>query len=97
MTKEAPKEKKNDAFMRPVEVSDALAEIVGRGPMPRTEITKRVWVYIKSHKLQDAKDRRKINPDAKLARVLGTHDGIDMFKMTKKISTHIRQPQKAHA
>ena len=71
--------------------------MVGKGPMPRTEVTKRVWDYIKTHKLQDTKDKRKIIPDAKLARVLGTHDPIDMFQMTSKISTHLRDPQSAAA
>jgi chromatin remodeling complex protein RSC6 len=86
------KEKKQSALMRPVQVSDALAEVVGPGPMPRTEVTKRVWDYIKKHKLQDAKERRFINPDAKLAKVIG-NARINMFDMTKKISTHIKDAE----
>lgn len=86
--------KKNSAFMKPVQVSADLAEIVGRGPMPRTEITKKLWDYIKKHKLQDTKNKRNINPDAKLAKVLGTQT-IDMFKMTSKLSKHIIEPQLA--
>ncbi len=88
--KEASKPKKPSALMKPVHVSDALAEIVGRGPMPRTEITKRLWDYIKKNKLQDAKAKRNINPDQKLARVLGGQQQIDMFQLTKKVSAHIK-------
>lgn len=81
--------KKQSAFMKPVGVSDELAEIVGSGPMPRTEVTKKVWEYIKKHKLQDAKNKRQINPDSKLAKVLGSSKSIDMFQMTSKISAHL--------
>lgn len=91
MTKE--KDKKNSAFMKPVQVSDTLAEIVGQGPMPRTEVTKKVWEYIKKHKLQDQNNKRNINPDQKLAKVLGSSQPIDMFKMTSKISKHIKEPE----
>lgn len=87
MTKEQPK--KTSAFMKPVRVSEALAEIVGPGPMPRTEVTKKLWDYIKKHKLQDDKNKRNINPDAKLAKVLGSHTAIDMFKMTGKVAAHL--------
>lgn len=83
------KEKKQSALMKPVQVSDTLAEVVGRGPMPRTEVTKRLWDYIKKHKLQDPKAKRFINPDEKLAKVLGARGQIDMFQMTKKISQHL--------
>lgn len=81
--------KKQSAFMKPVGVSDALAEIVGKGPMPRTEVTKKVWEYIKKHKLQDTQNKRRINPDKKLAEVLGSSKSIDMFEMTSKISAHL--------
>ncbi len=87
--------KQQSAFMRPVGVSEALAEIVGHGPMPRTEITKKIWEYIKKHKLQDTKNKRQINPDAKLGKVLGGTTSIDMFKMTSKVSKHIKEPQLA--
>ena len=76
--------------MKPVQVSAELADIVGKGPMPRTEITKKLWDYIRKNKLQDAKARRFINPDAKLAKVLGTSNQIDMFQMTKKVSAHVK-------
>ena len=80
--------------MKPVGVSEALAEIVGHGPMPRTEVTKKLWDYIKKHKLQDATNKRLINPDAKLAKVLGTAP-IDMFKMTSKVSKHLKEAELA--
>jgi chromatin remodeling complex protein RSC6 len=89
------KYKKNSAFMRPVHVSEALAEIVGQGPMARTEVTKKVWDYIKKHKLQDQTNKRMINPDQKLAKVLGSTQPIDMFKMTSKIAKHIKEPELA--
>ena len=76
--------------MRSVQVSDALAEIVGKGPMPRTEVTKKLWDYIKKNKLQDSKERRQINPDQKLGRVIGNQQ-IDMFQMTKKVSSHLKE------
>lgn len=81
--------------MKPVQVSQALAEVVGAGPMPRTEVTKKLWEYIKKHKLQDEKNKRNINPDAKLAKVLGSTDAIDMFKMTGKVATHLSDPELA--
>lgn len=90
------KKKATSAFMKPVQPSDELAVIVGRGPMPRTEITKKLWDYIKKYKLQDADDRRKINPDEKLAKVLGKAS-IDMFKMNAKISKHLSDPALAKA
>lgn len=80
--------------MKPVGVSKALAEIVGAGPMPRTEITKKVWEYIRKHKLQDTRNKRQINPDKKLAEVVG-HSSIDMFQMTSKIAQHIKEPELA--
>ncbi len=86
MTKQ---QKKTSAFMKPVSVSDALAEVVGKGPMARTEVTKKLWDYIKKHKLQDAKNKRNINPDPKLAKVFGSSASIDMFKMTSKVSKHL--------
>ncbi|SCA63199.1 hypothetical protein SCG7086_AL_00300, partial [Chlamydiales bacterium SCGC AG-110-P3] len=65
----ATSKKKPTAFSRPVEVSEELAQITGAGPMPRTEVTKRLWDYIKKNKLQDSKNKRNINPDDKLAKV----------------------------
>lgn len=90
---ETKKPKKASAFMKPVGVSETLAEVVGRGPMPRTEITKKLWEYIRKHKLQDTNNKRQINPDQKLAKVLGSSSPIDMFQMTSKVSKHIREPE----
>ena len=89
------KEKKNSAFMKPVNISAELADLIGQGPLPRTEVTKKVWDYIKLHKLQDQTNRRMINPDAKLGKVLGGLEPIDMFKMTGKISKHLKDPAAA--
>lgn len=80
---------KNSAFMQPVKVSPELAAIVGSGPMPRTEIVKKIWEYIKAHKLQDQNNKRNIIPDEKLAKVFGSSEPIDMFKMTSALSKHI--------
>lgn len=79
--------------MRPVQVSEDLAEIVGQGPMARTEVTKKVWDYIKKHNLQDQNNKRIINPDQAFAKVLGSSEPIDMFKMTGKIAKHIKEPE----
>ena len=82
------KKKPNSAFMKPVYPSDELAEVVGKKAMPRTEITKKLWAYIKKNDLQDPKNKRMINPDDKLKKVLGSKP-IDMFKMTAKVSKHL--------
>jgi chromatin remodeling complex protein RSC6 len=86
MAKESTK--KGSKFMQPMQVSDELAAVVGRGPMPRTEVTKKIWAYIKANKCQDQKKKRIINPDDKLAKVLGKKP-IDMFEMTKLINNHL--------
>lgn len=83
------KEKKPSAFMKPVYVSDKLAKIVGKGPMARTEVAKKLWDYIKKHKLQDPKNKRNIKPDADLAAVFGSPAAINMFEMTSKVSKHL--------
>lgn len=79
---------KNSKFMAPMNVSDDLAAIVGKKSMPRTEVTKKLWAYIKAHKLQDPKNKRNIVPDEKLARVIGKK-AINMFDMTKAVSKHL--------
>lgn len=81
--------------MRPVQLSEELEAIVGRGPMARTEVTKKLWEYIKKHKLQDQKNKRMINPDQKLGKVLGSTNQIDMFKMTSKLAKHLKEPELA--
>ena len=83
-----PKKKAASKFMQPLAVSEELEAIVGKGPMPRTEVTKKLWVYIKKHKRQDPKNKRNILPDDKLAAVLGKKP-ISMFEMTKKVSKHL--------
>jgi chromatin remodeling complex protein RSC6 len=82
------KEKKSK-FMQPMQVSEELTAVVGRGPMPRTEVTKKLWAYIKAHKCQDTKNKRNINPDDKLAKVFGGKKTINMFEMTKLVSKHL--------
>ena len=75
--------------MQPMKISEALAAVVGKGPMPRTEVTKKLWDYIKKHKLQDPKNRRNINPDEDLAKVFASKKSINMFEMTKLVSKHL--------
>jgi chromatin remodeling complex protein RSC6 len=79
---------KNSKFMAPVKISSELAVIVGKGPMPRTEVTKKLWAYIKKHKLQDLKNKRNIVPDDNLSKVLGKKT-INMFEMTRAVSKHL--------
>jgi upstream activation factor subunit UAF30 len=81
--------KSNSAFMKPMSVSDELAEVVGKGPMPRSEVVKKLWVYIKKHDLQDAKNKRNINADATLKKVFGGKGTVSMFEMTKLVSKHL--------
>ncbi len=83
------KETKKSKFMQPMQISEELAAIVGRGPMPRTEVTKKLWAYIKAHKCQDAKNKRNINPDDKLAKVFGSKKAVNMFEMTKLVGKHL--------
>lgn len=84
------KRKPNAAFMKPLNISGELQLVIGKGPFPRTEVTKKLWAYIKKHKLQDALNKRNINPDEKLAKVFGTNRSISMFEMTKKVSKHLK-------
>jgi len=84
------KRKPNPAFMKAMTPSPALAEVVGTKPIPRTEVTKRLWAYIKKHKLQDAKNRRMIKSDAALKPVFGGKSTVNMFEMTKLVSKHLR-------
>lgn len=81
--------KSNSAFMKPLNVSDDLAVIVGKGPMPRSEVVKGLWVYIKKNGLQDAKNKRNINADADLKKVFGGKATVNMFEMTKLVSKHL--------
>ena len=81
--------KTNSAFMKPLKVSDELAKVVGKGPMPRSEVVKALWVYIKKNDLQDAKNKRNINADANLEAVFGGKKTVSMFEMTKLVSKHL--------
>lgn len=81
--------KSNSAFMKPMNVSADLAAVVGKGPMPRSEVVKALWVYIKSHNLQDQKNKRNINADAALKKVFGGKATVSMFEMTKLVSKHL--------
>jgi chromatin remodeling complex protein RSC6 len=81
--------KANAAFMAPVAPSDKLAPVVGSKPIPRTEVTKRLWAYIKKNKLQDAKNKRMIKADATLKAVFGGKAQVNMFEMTKLVNKHL--------
>jgi len=93
-TKKAAKKKTarkpNAAFMRPVTPSATLAPVVGSKPMPRTEVTKKLWAYIKKNGLQDKTNKRQINADANLKAVFGGKASVNMFAMTKLVSKHLK-------
>lgn len=80
--------KANPAFMKPLQPSEALAKVVGAKPLPRTEVVKKLWLYIKKNDLQDKKNRRNINADANLKPIFGKGT-VSMFEMTKLISKHL--------
>ena len=88
--KAATKRKPNAAFMKPVQPDDMLGEVVGTKPIPRTEVTKRLWAYIKKNKLQDQKNRRMIKSDDALKAVFGGKAQVNMFEMTKLVSKHLK-------
>ncbi len=88
--KAAAKRKPNAAFMKAMTPSSVLAAVVGAMPMPRTEVTKKIWDYIKKNKLQDAVNRRLINADEKLKAVFGGKSKVSMFEMTKLVSNHLK-------
>ncbi len=90
--KKAAKKKRtpNAAFMKPMQPDEALSAVVGSGMLPRTEITKKLWQYIKRNSLQDAKVRRNINADEKLLKVFGGKKQVSMFEMTKLVNKHIK-------
>jgi upstream activation factor subunit UAF30 len=88
--KKAAKRKPNAAFMKPVTPNEKLAAVVGAAPLPRTELTKKLWVYIKKNGLQDKKNRRMINADDKLKVVFGGKGQVSMFDMTKLVSKNLK-------
>jgi upstream activation factor subunit UAF30 len=82
--------KPNPAFMKPLAPSAALAEVIGNKAMPRTEIVSKIWAYIKKNGLQDKKNRRMINADAKLKGIFGSKSQISMFELAKVVSKHVK-------
>ena len=88
--KKTSKRKPNPAFMRPVQPDDKLAAVVGSAPLPRSELTKKLWNYIKRRGLQDKKKRTMINADDSLRPVFNGKSQVSMFEMTKLVSRHLR-------
>ena len=88
--KSGAKRAPNPAFMKPMQPSAQLSAVVGGNPMPRTEVTKKLWNYIKRNNLQDAKERRMINADDKLKPVFGGKGRVSMFEMTKLVNKHLK-------
>ena len=82
--------KANAAFMKPMNISPDLAEVIGSKPIPRTEVTKKLWQYIKKNGLQDSKNRRNINADPALKKVFGGKATVSMFEMTKLLGKHLK-------
>ena len=87
--KKAAKRKPNAAFMKPMTPSASLGAVIGASAMPRTEVTKKIWAYIKKHGLQDSKNKRNINADDKLKPIFGGKKQVSMFEMTKLVSKHL--------
>jgi len=78
-------------FMQKLQPDEALAAVIGSEPQPRTEVTKRIWDYIKTNNLQDPKDKRTIKADAKLKKVFDGKDAVSMFEMTKLVNAHLKK------
>ena len=90
MAKKKSGRKPSAAFMKPMTPSAALSEVVGSKPLPRTEVTKKLWAYIKKNGLQDKKNKRMINANAELKAVFGGKSSVNMFEMTKLVSKHLK-------
>ena len=88
--KSAAKRKPNAAFMKPMNPDATLSAVIGGNAMPRTEVTKKIWAYIKRNSLQDKKNRRMINADEKLKPVFGGKSQVSMFEMTKLVNKHLK-------
>ncbi len=84
-----PKRQPSPEFMKPLNVSPALAKVVGPGPMPRTEVTKRLWAYIRKNNLQDPVNKRMINADDNLREIFEGRSSVSMFEMTKLVNKHL--------
>ena len=80
---------KSSSFMKPMNLSADLEAVVGKGPMPRSEVVKALWIYIKKNNLQDSQNKRNINADDKLKKVFGGKGTVNMFEMTKLVSQHL--------
>jgi chromatin remodeling complex protein RSC6 len=89
-TKPKSKRKPSAAFMKPVQPDEKLAKVVGAAPLPRTELTKKLWAYIRKHGLQDKKVRTQINADESLQAVFNGKKSVSMFEMTKLVSSHVK-------
>lgn len=89
--KSGKKRAPNPAFMAPMQPDAQLSEVVGNRPMPRTEVTSKLWDYIKKNNLQDPQERRMINADAKLKPVVGNKNRVSMFEMTKFVNQHLKK------
>jgi len=87
--KKASGKKSNSAFMKPMTIGADLAPVVGKGPMPRSEVVKKLWVYIKKNGLQDQTNKRNINADETLKKVFGGKKTVSMFEMTKLVAKHL--------
>jgi upstream activation factor subunit UAF30 len=81
----------NSAFMKPMQPDAALAAVVGSEPLPRTEVTKKIWDYIRKHNLQDPNDKRTIRADDKLKAIFGGKASVSMFEMTKLVNAHLKE------
>jgi chromatin remodeling complex protein RSC6 len=86
-----PKRKPSAAFMKPVQPDEKLSAIIGSEPLPRTEVTKKLWDYIRSHNLQDSTNKTRINADEKLKEVFDGREQVTMFEMTKLVFNHIKK------
>jgi upstream activation factor subunit UAF30 len=86
-----PAAKEGSGFMQKLQPDDALAAVIGSEPQPRTEVTKKIWDYIKQNNLQDPKDKRTIKADAKLKKVFDGKDSVSMFEMTKLVNAHLKK------
>lgn len=82
-------DKKESKFMAPLELSEDLTAVIGKGPYPRTKVVKLLWAYIKENNLQDPQNKRNILPDDKLSKVFGTSDSVNMFEMNRLVSGHL--------
>ena len=90
MAQQKKKRKPNPAFMKPMQPDAQLSAVVGDRPMPRTEVTKKIWDYIKTNNLQESKNKRMINADEKLKAVFNGKRQVSMFEMTKLVNSHLK-------